>query len=136
MQHGRRARAGATGSQSALGRVHDDKRVHLVRGDRTLFDVHGRSAEQRIAIDLLADPSVGIVSIGGRAGTGKSVMALAAGLDAVLEQRTHKRVLVFRPIYRGRRTGSRVPARHRGREDGAVGRRGDRRARVDRRAAR
>jgi PhoH-like ATPase len=91
--------AGASGSQSALGRVHDDKRIHLVRGDRTLFDLHGRSAEQRIAIDLLADPSVGIVSIGGPAGTGKSVIALAAGLEAVVEQRTHKRVLVFRPIY-------------------------------------
>ena len=61
------------GSQSALGRVHDDKRVHLVRGDRALFDVRGRSAEQRIAIDLLADPSIGIVSLGGNAGTGKSV---------------------------------------------------------------
>jgi PhoH-like ATPase len=87
------------GSQSALGRVRDDKRIHLVRGDRSLFDVHGRSAEQRIAIDLLADPSVGIVSIGGPAGTGKSVIALAAGLEAVLEQRSHKRVVVFRPIY-------------------------------------
>jgi PhoH-like ATPase len=87
------------GSQSALGRVHDDKRIHLVRGDRSLFDVHGRSAEQRIAVDLLADPSVGVVSIGGPAGTGKSVLALAAGLEAVLEQRTNKRVTVFRPIY-------------------------------------
>ena len=91
--------AGVSGSQSALGRVHDDKRVHLVRGDRTLFDLHGRSAEQRIAIDLLADSRVGIVSIGGPAGTGKSVIALAAGLDAVLEQRTHKRVVIFRPLY-------------------------------------
>jgi PhoH-like ATPase len=91
--------AGASGSQSALGRVCEDKRVHLVRGDRTLFDLHGRSAEQRIAIDLLADPTVGIVSIGGPAGTGKSVIALAAGLEAVLEQRSHKRVVVFRPIY-------------------------------------
>lgn len=91
--------AGELGSQSALGRVRDDKRVHLVRGDRTLFDVHGRSAEQRVAIDLLSDPSVGIVSIGGPAGTGKSVIALAAGLDSVLEQRLHKRVVVFRPIY-------------------------------------
>jgi len=88
-----------SGSQSALGRVHDDKRIHLVRGDRTLFDIHGRSAEQRIAIDLLADPSVGIVSIGGPAGTGKSVLAVAAGLDAVLEQRSHKRVVVFRPLF-------------------------------------
>ena len=88
-----------SGSQSALARVRDDKRVHLVRGDRTLFDVHGRSAEQRIAIDILADSSVEIVSLGGAAGTGKSVLALAAGLDAVLEQRSHKRVVVFRPLF-------------------------------------
>jgi PhoH-like ATPase len=87
------------GSQSALGRVHEDKRVHLARSDRTLFEVRGRSAEQRIAIDLLADAEVGIVSLGGPAGTGKSVLALAAGLDAVLEQRTHNRVIVFRPIF-------------------------------------
>jgi PhoH-like ATPase len=89
----------SSGSQSALGRVRPDKRVHLVRTDRPLFDVRGRSAEQRVAIDLLADPEIGIVSLGGNAGTGKSVLALAAGLEAVLEQRTHKRVVVFRPIY-------------------------------------
>jgi PhoH-like ATPase len=89
----------ASGSQSALGRVQEDKSLHLLRGDRSLFDLHGRSAEQRVAIDLLADPSVGIVSIGGPAGTGKSVLALAAGLDAVLEKNTHKRVTVFRPLY-------------------------------------
>ena len=64
-----------------------------------MFDVRGRSAEQRIAVDLLGDSSIGIVSLGGPAGTGKSVLALAAGLEAVLEQRTHKRVMVFRPIY-------------------------------------
>jgi PhoH-like ATPase len=87
------------GSQSALGRVHEDKRVHLVRGDRSMFDVHGRSAEQRLAIDLLADPEIGIVSLGGPAGTGKSVLALAAGLDSVLEQGIHKRVVVFRPLF-------------------------------------
>jgi PhoH-like ATPase len=87
------------GSQSALGRVRDDKQVHLARSDRVLFDVRGRSAEQRIAIDVLADKDVGIVSLGGPAGTGKSVLALAAGLDAVLEERTHNRVIVFRPIF-------------------------------------
>jgi len=87
------------GSQSALGRIRDDKQVHLVRGDLSLFDVVGRSAEQRIALDILADPSVGIVSLGGNAGTGKSVLALAAGLEAVLEKRTHKRILVFRPLF-------------------------------------
>ncbi len=87
------------GSQSALGRVRDDKQVHLARSDRSLFDVRGRSAEQRIAVDLLADDEVGIVSLGGPAGTGKSVLALAAGLEAVLEERTHNRVIVFRPIF-------------------------------------
>ena len=85
--------------QSALGRVHADKRIHLARSDRALFDVRGRSAEQRIAIDVLADQTVGIVSLGGPAGTGKSVLALAAGLDSVIEQRTHNRVIVFRPIF-------------------------------------
>jgi PhoH-like ATPase len=87
------------GSQSALGRVRGDKLVHLVRSDRALFEVRGRSAEQRIAVDLLADDDVGIVSLGGPAGTGKSVLALAAGLEAVLEERTHNRVIVFRPIF-------------------------------------
>ena len=73
------------GSQSALARVRPDKRIHLVRSDAAVFDVRGRSAEQRIAIDLLTDADIGIVSLGGNAGTGKSVLALAAGLEAVLE---------------------------------------------------
>jgi PhoH-like ATPase len=83
----------------ALGRVLPDKSVRLVRGDRDAFGLHGRSAEQRIALDLLLDPDVGIVSLGGRAGTGKSALALCAGLEAVLERRAHKRVIVFRPLY-------------------------------------
>ena len=84
---------------SALARVTPDKQVQLVRGDREAFGLHGRSAEQRIALDLLLDPEVGIVSLGGRAGTGKSALALCAGLEAVLERRLHKRVVVFRPLY-------------------------------------
>ncbi len=86
-------------SSSALARLHPDGELHLVDSDRGLFDVHGRSAEQRVALDLLADERVGIVSLGGPAGTGKSVLALAAGLDAVLERESHRRVLVFRPLY-------------------------------------
>jgi PhoH-like ATPase len=84
---------------SALGRVGPDKRVHLVRGDREAFGIHGRSAEQRIALEMLLDPEVGIVSLGGRAGTGKSAMALCAGLEAVMERRQHKKVVVFRPLF-------------------------------------
>ena len=84
---------------SGLGRVGPDKRVHLVRGDIEAFGIHGRSAEQRIALDLLLDPEVGIVSLGGRAGTGKSAMALCAGLETVLERNQHKKVVVFRPLF-------------------------------------
>jgi PhoH-like ATPase len=84
---------------SALGRVTPEKQVRLVRGDREAFGLHGRSAEQRVALDLLLDPEVGIVSLGGRAGTGKSALALCAGLEAVLERQQHRRVVVFRPLY-------------------------------------
>jgi PhoH-like ATPase len=84
---------------SALGRVTPDKQVRLVRGDREAFGLHGRSAEQRIALDLLLDPEIGIVSLGGRAGTGKSALAMCAGLESVLERRAHKKVVIFRPLY-------------------------------------
>ena len=84
---------------TALGRVGSDKQVHLVRGDREAFGIHGRSAEQRIALEILLDPEVGIVSLGGRAGTGKSAMALCAGLEAVMERRQHQKVVVFRPLF-------------------------------------
>ena len=87
------------GSSSALGRVTPEKRVQLVRGEREAFGLRGRSAEQRVALDLLLDESVGIVSLGGKAGTGKSALALCAGLEAVLERRTHRKVVVFRPLY-------------------------------------
>jgi PhoH-like ATPase len=87
------------GTSSALGRVTQDKQVRLVRGDREVFGLHGRSAEQRVALDLLMDPDVGIVSLGGRAGTGKSALALCAGLEAVMERGLHRRVVVFRPVY-------------------------------------
>jgi PhoH-like ATPase len=84
---------------SGLGRVLPDKSVRLVKGDRDAFGLRGRSAEQRIALDLLLDPEVGIVSIGGRAGTGKSALAMCAGLEAVMERRQHRKVVVFRPLY-------------------------------------
>lgn len=87
------------GSQSALARIGPDAMVHLVQPDADLFGVRGRNAEQRIAIDLLADPDIGIVSLGGRAGTGKSVLALAAGLESVVERNSHRKVMVFRPLY-------------------------------------
>ena len=103
---------------SALGRVKPDKSVQLVRGDREAFGLRGRSAEQRVALDLLLDPEIGIVSLGGRAGTGKSALALCAGPrggdGAAAAQR---KVIVFRPLYAvggqelGYLPGSREPTR-------------------------
>jgi PhoH-like ATPase len=84
---------------SALGKVSPDKTIRLVRGDREAFGLRGRSAEQRVALDLLLDESIGIVSLGGRAGTGKSALALCAGLEATMERNRHKKVVVFRPLY-------------------------------------
>ncbi|MGN7967713.1 PhoH family protein [Microbacterium sp. 22296] len=84
---------------SALGRVTGKGEYRLVRGDREAFGLHGRSAEQRIALDLLLDPEVGIVSLGGRAGTGKSALALCAALEAVLERQQQKKIIVFRPLF-------------------------------------
>jgi PhoH-like ATPase len=91
--------SGVSGCGSALGRVLPDKSVRLVRGDREAFGLRGRSAEQRVALDLLLDPEVGIVSLGGRAGTGKSALALCAGLEAVMERKQHRKLVVFRPLY-------------------------------------
>ncbi|MDE2410121.1 MAG: PhoH family protein [Actinomycetales bacterium] len=82
-----------------LGRITADKQIRLVKGYSEVFGVHGRSAEQRLAIDLLLDQEVGIVSLGGRAGTGKSALALAAALESVMERRQQKKILVFRPLY-------------------------------------
>jgi len=68
-----------SGQQSAIGRMHPDRLIRPLN-TMTLFGLRGRNAEQRMAIDLLADTSIGIVSLGGPAGTGKSVLALAAAL--------------------------------------------------------
>ena len=89
----------AAGTQSALGRMMPGGGIQLVRGDKEAFGLRGRSAEQRIALDLLLDDEVGIVSLGGRAGTGKSALALCAGLEAVLEHGRHRKIVVFRPLY-------------------------------------
>ncbi|GAA1377128.1 PhoH family protein [Luteococcus sanguinis] len=87
------------GGGSALGRKLPSGQVKLVKSDRDAFGIHGRSAEQRVALDLLLDQEVGIVSLGGRAGTGKSALALCAGLEAVMERRLYQKVMIFRPLY-------------------------------------
>ncbi|XKH58466.1 PhoH family protein (plasmid) [Citricoccus nitrophenolicus] len=86
-------------SNSVMGRVGADGHVHFVNGDLEAYGLSGRSAEQRLALDLLLDPKVGIVSLGGRAGTGKSTLALAAALELAMERRQHRKIVIFRPLY-------------------------------------
>lgn len=85
-------------TSSGLGIKKGDGYIHVVK-DPTAFGIKGRNAEQRFSIELLLDDSIPIVSLGGLAGTGKSVLALAAGIEEVVERRNYKRVAVFRPLY-------------------------------------
>ncbi len=54
--------------------------------------------QQRMALDLLLDPDVQLVSLVGKAGTGKTLLAIAAGLKLTMEDKTYSRVLVSRPV--------------------------------------
>lgn len=88
-----------SGSQSTLARAAEGGVLQQVPTDQDAFGLRGRSARQRVALDLLLDDQVGIVSLGGSAGTGKSALALCAGLEAVMERGKHRRIVVFRPLY-------------------------------------
>lgn len=88
-----------SGTSASLAVYVGDNTYLRVDGDVEVFGVQGTSAEQRIAISHLLSTDVGIVSIGGRAGTGKSAIALLAGLEAVLENSLYKKITVFRPMY-------------------------------------
>lgn len=62
------------------------------------FAIKGRSKEQHLALHYLLDRELPIVSLGGPAGTGKTLLALAAGFEQVLEQKAYRRIVVFRPV--------------------------------------
>lgn len=83
----------------ALATVSHKNKVTLIPQEIEAFGVRGRSAQQRIALAHLLNEEIGIVSLGGPGGTGKSMLALAAGLEAVLEKETHKKIVVFRPLF-------------------------------------
>lgn len=92
------------GTQSALAQAQatvaagEPARVSLLPDLPETFGVRARSKEQQFALHLLRDPRIPLVSLAGNAGTGKTYLALAAGLDATLEHQTYDRVLVFRPV--------------------------------------
>jgi PhoH-like ATPase len=90
-------------SSSGLARVIDidDTGVataHKVQGHRQVFGMSPRDVRQTFAIDLLLDPDVPCVSLMGMAGTGKTFLALAAGLEQVVEATAYRRLSVYRPL--------------------------------------
>jgi PhoH-like ATPase len=90
------------GSSSALARVFGD-RLHLVERRRQVWGLTARSKEQIFALDLLMDPDVSVVALSGFAGTGKTILALAAGLEQVMEPSVDRRsrydkLAIYRPV--------------------------------------
>jgi PhoH-like ATPase len=92
----------SAGSSSALARVFGD-RLHLVERRRQVWGLNARSKEQIFALDLLMDPDVSVVALSGFAGTGKTILALAAGLEQVMEPAVDRRsrydkLAIYRPV--------------------------------------
>lgn len=84
-------------SQSVLVR-HNDGMVAPIDRATEAWGLRPRSKEQAFALDLLCDPDVGVVALDGMAGTGKTIVALAAGLEQVMEHRRYDKVAVYRPV--------------------------------------
>ena len=82
------------------GRYNEDsKRVErLAFGDVSVWGVRGRNEEQNFALDLLMDESIKVVTLVGKAGTGKTLLAVASGLEQVVERSKYKKLFIARPI--------------------------------------
>lgn len=68
------------------------------RGNEPCFGIQPRNLEQRLALELLLDPSIHLVSLVGKAGTGKTLLAMVAGLQQILNEGRYESLLVARPI--------------------------------------
>lgn len=86
-------------SKSALARVGENGLLLPLRyGNNDVFGIHPHNKEQRFALELLMDEKVRLVTLLGQAGTGKTLLALAAGLEQVMEEKRYRRLSVSRPI--------------------------------------
>lgn len=91
---------GGAGGKSALGRYHAaEGRIVLLRDMRTVWGIRPRNMEQRFAMDVLLDDSVLLVSLIGKAGTGKTLLALAAALSKTVDEEVYRKLLVTRPVF-------------------------------------
>lgn len=87
-------------SKTTSALVVQDKgwKIRLVHNLK-VSNVEGRSAEQRIALDHLTNPDIKIVSLGGNAGTGKTMLALAAGASQLKGENSYSKIIVFRSLH-------------------------------------
>ena len=90
----------ATASHTGLARVTamGDRLVPVMASRKPVFGVMARNVQQTMALDLLLDDEVKLVTLLGTAGTGKTLLAVAAGLDKTLNEKSYERMLVARPI--------------------------------------
>lgn len=86
------------GQQSALTQFKDNKFILLSNHKHKIFDIDPKSKEQEFAFKLLMDQNIELVSMIGKAGVGKTFIALAAGLEQTLEQKIYDKIIVIRPI--------------------------------------
>jgi len=86
------------GSQSGLARRRGDMLELLSHATPEAWGLRPRSKEQRFALELLLDPTVSVVALDGRAGTGKTLLAIAAGLEQVVERRLFEHLAIYRPL--------------------------------------
>jgi len=87
-------------NQTALGRFDAEKQqiLALTPIKKEIWGIQPKNLGQRLAFDILLDDRIALVTMTGRAGTGKTLLALAAGLHKVLEQHRYRRLLVTRPV--------------------------------------
>lgn len=87
-------------SSSAIGRISGDGRylLPLVFGDEIVWGIKARNAQQKMAMELLLNKDIPLVTLTGKAGTGKTLLSLAAGLMQIEDERAYKKLLVARPI--------------------------------------
>lgn len=86
--------------KKALGRFHAKKGglVPLIKPKEGVWGIHPKNIEQQFAMDALLNNEINLVSLVGKAGTGKTLLAIAAGLECAITKQNYSRVLVSRPI--------------------------------------
>jgi len=91
----------ANPSQTALSRYSKQKNafVHIINTKHGVWGINSRNKQQQFGLDLLLNDDIRLVTLVGKAGTGKTLLALAAGLEKTIEQRTYQRLVVSRPVF-------------------------------------